>query len=468
MRSLVGLMIMVAAGPIAGGAEMPPQGETEVADGGIPASGEAWTLERALNRAMEANPDLIVAKHEFERQEGIRLQLRARLLPSLAASASVSERALGLVDRPPSDPLRDPKLPPVPETAVALPAYDMRVEVRQLVFDGLSSWHQLKRQQLLGKQSYLTLHATAMRTASQVRQGFDAIQMRTEVLAAEKRRVEEFSQVVAWTARKHEAGEIPEFELLRAESELESARAELADAARLLSQAEQSFRRLLQLSDTGGGLRVEGVFVPRPFDLSLDQAISQAMANRPDLRSAELAVEAARRNQLSLIGGYLPKVEVFASYGARSSYYTWDIERDGWTYGAMGQWNIFDGGAARGRRVAARAERRTAETRLTELEHQIHSRLRELYEGLQQAKVSMDAQRKSVSIASRASRDARRLYEEGQTSLEQVLQAGMTHRRAESRLSEAVFNYNSIVADIEFSVGGELGDSFKVTEKWKR
>ena len=110
----------------------------------------------------------------------------------------------------------------------------------------------------------------------------------------------------------------------------------------------------------------------------------------------------------------------------------------------------------------------STETRLTELEHQIHSRLRELYEGLHQAKVSLEAQRKSVSIASRASRDARRLYEEGQTSLEQVLQAGMTHRRAESRLSEAVFNYNSIVADIEFAVGGELGDSVKVMEKWKR
>jgi adhesin transport system outer membrane protein len=422
---------------------------------------------------MEANPDLIVAKHEFERQEGMRLQLRARLLPNLTASGGVNERALGLVDRAPrnldpDDNPNTPPPPPTPETSVALYGYDMKIEVRQLVFDGLSSWHQLKRQELMSKQSYLTLHGTAMRTASLVRQGFDAIRMRTELLASEKRRVEEFVQLVDWTSRKHRAGEVPEFELLRAESELEGARAEFAEAQRVLGEAEQSFRRLLQLPDARSELILEGRFAPRPFELPLEEAIARALANRPDLQSAGLAVEAARRNQQSLLGNYLPKVEVFASYGARTSYYNSGTELDGWTIGALGQWSIFDGGAARGRRMVARAERRTAETRLTELEHQIHSRLNELYQGLAQAKVSMEAQQKSVSISARASHDARRLYEVGQADLEQVLQAGMTHRRAESRFSEAVFNYNSIIADIEFAVGGELGDSLSLADTWKR
>src|SRR5688572_6744708 len=42
-----------------------------------------WNLETAVARAMAANTELAAAKYEFERQEGVRLQLRARLVPNV-------------------------------------------------------------------------------------------------------------------------------------------------------------------------------------------------------------------------------------------------------------------------------------------------------------------------------------------------------------------------------------------------
>ena len=43
----------------------------------------------------------------------------------------------------------------------------------------------------------------------------------------------------------------------------------------------------------------------------------------------------------------------------------------------------------------------------------------------------------------------------------------MTHRRAESRHGESVYEYNALIAEIEFSVGGRLGDSLVLPEAWK-
>lgn len=428
-------------------------------------TGESWTLERALARAMEANPEVSAAKFDVERQEGARLQVVARLLPSVTASAGVNQREQGLVDVSPSQ--RANPLPPSKDTAVALFGYDLRIEVRQVVFDGLSSWNTAKRQQLLSKQAYLALRSTVARTVSNVRQSFDAILLRTEAVAAEKRRVEEYVQLVEWASRKKAEGDIRGFELLRAEAELEGARADLAEAVRSLGQAEQGFRRLLQISNLAGPVNLVGRFEPRSFALPLDEAIKQARATRPDLEAAALAVEAARRSQLADSGNYLPKVEVFASYGSRTSYYTSSIRLNGWTYGVAGQWALFEGGASRGRRISLRAERRSAESKLAEAEQGIVSKLHELYDGLRQAKVAMEAQGKSVSLSAQASSDARRQYEVGSANLEQVLQAGISYRRAESRLNEAIFNYNSIVAEIEFSVGGQVIDSLKVPDTWK-
>ena len=426
---------------------------------------EGWTLERALARAVEANPDLLAAKYDVERQEGVRLQLQARLLPNVSANAGLSQREQALVDLPPSERANPP--PPSADTAVALRSYDMNIEVRQILFDGLSSWNQAKRQKLVAKQAYLSLLGTVAATVNLVRQGFDAILLRTASVAAEGRRVEEYAQLVDLTVRKNLAGEIPEFELLRAEAELEGARADLAEAVRSLGQAEQSFRRLLQISDATGPLKLVGKFVPRPFDLPLAEAIKRAQVNRPDLQAAALGVEAARRNQLSETGGYLPKIDAFASYGSRSSYYSTSIRLNGWTYGVQGQWALFDAGAARGRRASLRADQRSAETKLAQTEQGIVSNLHELYQGLEQSRVAMEAQGKGVAISARATRDAHRQYEVGAANLEQVLQTGITYRRAESRLNEAIFSYNAIIAQIELSVGGQISDSLKVPDTWK-
>lgn len=430
-------------------------------------AGDVWTLERAINRALEANPDLLSAKYEFERQEGARLQMVARLLPQVTGSGSVNQRQRSLVDYDPHRLDRDHPVTSL-QTGIAIYGYDFRVEVRQTVFDGLSSWSAAKRQRLLSQQAFLVLESAVSRTVSSVRQGFDAIQLRTAVVEAERRRLDEYAQLVDMTERKQKAGDIPEFELLRAQAEMEGARADLAEAMRALAQADQSFRRLLQIPETPGvALKLEGHFEPRPFDLPLEDAISTARLHRPDLEAASLAVKAARAGEKAEIGSMLPKFDVFASYDTRSSYYNSGLELSGWSYGAVGQWNIFEGGASRGRRMALRADRRNAEVKLAEAEHGVVSKLHELYEGLHQARVAMEAQRKSVDMSERAWRDARRLYEVGQASLEQVLEASMTRRRAESRLGEAIYNYNATVAEIEFAVGGQVSDSIKVPDTWK-
>jgi outer membrane protein TolC len=336
------------------------------------------------------------------------------------------------------------------------------------LFDGLSSWNQLQRQRLLTSQAYEALRTAVLKAATTVRQAFDNIQLRTVSLAAEQRRVGEFEQLVAWTRQKQSVGEVAEFELLRAESEFEGAKADVAEAQRLLGQAEQAFRRLLQIPQTAGALKTEGNFALRRFDLPIDEAVSEAMQNRPDLRGQELAVAAARKNEISQWGTYLPRIEGFASYGLRSSYYNSAIKLDGWTFGLIGQWNIFDGNAAHGRQVAARAEKRIAETRLAETQQSIGSRLSELYGGLDQARVAVEAQKNSLDLATRATRDARRSYEVGQSALEPVLQAEITLHRAESRYNEAIFNYNNLVAEIEFAIGGVLKDSIGLPDTWKR
>ena len=99
-----------------------------------------------------------------------------------------------------------------------------------------------------------------------------------------------------------------------------------------------------------------------------------------------------------------------------------------------------------------------AEVKLDDLELQIGSRLRELYQALAQTRKTMSAQENGRQFATRAFQAARRLYENGQTSLEKVLQAQMISRQADNRYLEAVFRYNVTVAQIEQAIGGAVAE----------
>lgn len=409
-----------------------------------------WSLDLAIQRAMVANPEVLSARYEAEREAGVKLQVMAQLLPRISASASTDERDASLVDRSPGE----FNLPPTLRSAVARWGYDVRVEVRQLVFDGLATWNDVARQKLRQRQAVLRLAGVANEIVTAVRQSYDAVLVRRAQLAAERQRVADLSQLADYAARKHAVGEIAELDSLNAQSQLQSARAEQAEIERDLIAAEQQFARLLHLPPDSGELRLAGGFAAREFALEYSAAVSLAFKRRPDLESAHLAVAASKRQQYALNGDLLPRFDAYVNWGQRSSYYNSSRTLDGWTIGATGTWNIFDGGGMLGRRKAALAERRIAETKLDDIELQIGSRLRELYQGLAQTRESMAAQDASRQLAARAFQAARRLYENGQASLEQVLQAQMMSRQAENRYLDAVYRYNATVAQIEQAIGG--------------
>lgn len=409
-----------------------------------------WDLSGALQRAMQENPEVLAARYEAEREEGVRLQVQAQLLPRLSASASTDERQESLVDRSAGE----LGLPPSARSAVAKWGYDVRVEVRQLVFDGLATWNDLSRQKLRQRQAVLRLAGVANEVVAAVRQSYDAVLVRRAQLDAERQRVADLSQLADYAARKHAVGEIAELDSLNAQAQWQSARAELADIERELTMAEQQFARLLHLPADGGPLRLTGRFEPREFALEYSTAVSLAFKRRPDLEAAQLAVQASKRQQYALNGDLLPRFEAYANWAQRSSYYNSSRTLDGWTIGATGTWSIFDGGAMIGKRKAALAERRIAETKLEDIELQIGSRLRELYQSLAQTRQSMAAQDSSRQLAARAFQAARRLYENGQASLEQVLQAQLMSRQAGNRYLEAVYRFNASVASIEQAIGG--------------
>lgn len=437
---------------------VPLKDKSNVPSGRLP---ESWSLAEAINRALQVNPDILFAAAATVKQQGLETQLKAELLPRVLLSTSLDTRDESLIDRAPGDLV----LPPTDQTAISRDRFDGRIELRQMVFDGAQRRNRYRQQVLQTEATLATQEDTERRTIASVKQSFDALLFYLSVLEIRRATVQTFETILDFAEKRKAAGDVTEFETLRVRTELKSAEADLAQTQSDLITAEQVFRRLLQLPQPAHSrksrIELRGVLEEKSFGLTLENSLQIALTTRKDLQAARYQWEAARRGVAAAYREWLPTLEAFAHYATRSSYYDSDRQLDGWTVGVVGQWDIFSSFRRKGRLLSEKAEAAAAEIRLRELEYRISSRLHELYALLGQTRSVIDYHRASTAFGTKSLQQAERLYEIGQVGLEEVLTAQIALRRAQTNLSRSIYNYNSTLAQIEYSIGIPLDEDGK-------
>ena len=412
-----------------------------------------WTLQEAVNRAMLVNPDVLASRERLRQQEGVVLQLRAERFPLFTASAGASKRDQDLVDRSPSELF----FPPSEQNVVATERYDFRIRLSYLLYDGSGRHYRMTRQNLVKRRLLYETQLTAYRTAMHVEQTFDSLLLWREVERIHDNTVNTFRQLAENTRRRHELGEITQLDTLRVQTELKNAEADAARTVSDMARSEGTFRRLLMLSHptiTDSLIRIDGAFGRKVIAILFPDAVAIARQSRLDLQAAETEVLAAQAGLRAVDAQSRPRIEVFTDYGVNSSYY--DVYRalDGWTLGLSGTWHLWNGRAHRGRLQVQEAELNHSLLNKRRLEFDIETELRELYASLEQYDTVIAAQESAVAYGHMSMQHAERLYEIGQVSIEEVLNAELALRRSQLRLQEAIFRNNASVTQIKLAMGG--------------
>jgi outer membrane protein len=412
-----------------------------------------WTLQAAIDRALEASPDLLQARVSVERQIGQRLVFTAALLPRITATGSYAYRTSGLIDRSPGEEL----VPPSNRTSIAQASYDMNIEIRYLAFNGFGNFADARGGRLAQERAVWQLEDTAYRTVALVRQAYYAVLLRRKLQEVQQEALSLVRRQLDISEKRFAAGEIAEFDTLRVRTEIASAEADAAEALDNASASAQVFNRLLQLPDSGANrpapLALAGDLKPVPFDLPFEQAVERARNKRNDLIAARLQIDIADAGVTSAIARFLPTLEIYANEGLRSSYFSSGFDRhlSGATAGVSAQWAIFDGLANAGRLRSARADRATAKIQLSQLEQTLTSTLRDLYSSVERGRSLIASQTSAAGYARKSLEQAQRLYQLGGAQLDDVLNSRLALTRAEVALQQAIFNYNTAVAQAEYA-----------------
>ena len=453
-----------------------------------------FTLDQAILTALQRNPTLLNAEQEIKRTRGVIIQVRAQVLPQVTARANydwtdphlVGARILGttttgttpgttggaasLVEPLPSQvreirpPLADPSPTPTPSITAAQASdvsYSISVLGTQLIFNG-TSWPQIRGTFFQRDSAYFAFRNVLDQLIATVKTQFYQIVVNRELITVNEQSVHLLESQLKDQQNRFEAGTVPRFNVLQAE-------VALYNQIPLLITAQNNYRiSQIVLAKTLGldfqprrgenpPLEVVGEMPYIPRTIALANAIELGKERRPFLKQARANVLNQKEQVRATAGQWLPTVTTtgggeWVSSPTNSSWH--DISK-GWIATVQGSLPIWDSGAIAGQVLQQRALLFEAKNTYDDDVRQVELEIQQAYSNLRQFREQIQSQEKNVEQAEEAVRLAKARLDAGAGTQLDVLNAQVQLLTAQSTRLQALFGYNSSLAEFDRATGAQ-------------
>src|SRR6266536_605162 len=454
-----------------------------------------FTLNQAILTALQRNPTLLNAEQEIKRTRGVIIQVRAQVLPQVTARANfewtdpnlqgarifgtsttgtnttpgtVTGAAASLFDPLPSQ-VREvqPPLaaasptPPIRNTQVSDVSYSISVLGTQLIFNG-TSWPQIRGTFFQRDSAYFAFRNILDQLIATVKTQFYQIVVNRELIKVNEESVQLLQSQLQDQQNRFEAGTVPRFNVLQAE-------VAYYNQLPLLITAQNNYRiSKLTLAKTLGLdfqprrgenplLEVIGEMPYVPRTIALADAIELGKQRRPFLKQARANVLNQLQQLRAATGQWLPTITTtgggeWVSSPLNSSWH--DISK-GWIARVQGSLPIWDSGQIYGQVKQQRALLSEAELTYDDDVRQVELEVQTAYSNLLQNRELIKSQEKNVEQAEEALRLAKARLDAGAGVQLDVLNAQVQLLTAQSTRLQALFGYNSSLAEFDRATGAQ-------------
>jgi len=421
-----------------------------------------FTIDQAVITALKQNPAVTTALQEIERTKGVVIQIRAEALPQIGPSFNWEWRDPNLLEntgallsgaRPTPTPGSTPMGVGGVKNLRSDIIYNVQVTGTQLVFN-YSTFRAIRGTFFQRDSAYFALRNTVDQTISTVKTQFYQVILNRELIVVQEESVRLLESQLKDQQNRFEAGTVPRFNVLQAQ-------VQLYNQVPQLITARNNYRiSILQLAKTLGldfnpargiaaPLRVVGELTYIPRDIELLSDIEAAKRNRPFLKEARANVLNQIEQVHVAIGSWLPNVHTSGGGEWLSSEFnsSFGHVKKGWLTTTTGSWPIFDSGLAWGQIKQQRALLSEQEIIYDDDVRQVELEVQQAASNLLQDRELIKATEKTVEQAEEAVRLAKARLDAGAGTQLDVLNAQVQLTTAQSTRLQALFGYDSALAE---------------------
>ena len=416
------------------------------------ASAQPLSRADAVAQALAANPAVKLSLEQVAFLEGRIVEARADALPDITWNTlAMRSRDPGLLNSPNFDefPLefRD-ALRPIPGNAFSTGA-----DIRQTIFS-FKLGKALEAARVARGGSDQEVQRARQLTALDTIRAYNQLLFAMEQQRVIRTNVESKQTHVDYARNRRTAGVATELEVLRAEVDLENARAEAIRAENEVSDA-RALLNTAMVRPTSTPVVPSDTLAVVPVVVDFDEAVKEALAARPDLQ----LLRTEERVQSLLVdvtaADMKPSIEFNGSYGYAvrrpKNLFTQDFVR--WSGAIDIKVPLFDGRRTAGRVAQARSDRNKVTQRIAALESQVRLEVQSAFDALTLAARTIQAAALNVEQARRASEMTEANYKLGAATQLDVVDAQQSLRQAENIHNQALYTHANARATVRFVMG---------------
>jgi outer membrane protein TolC len=408
----------------------------------------ALTLHDAIDRALKANLGLLVGDSTNDAARGQRLQALSALLPQAHAQASetIEESSLKTIGF-------NLKIPGFSIPTILGPFHytDVRAYASWNAFDysARKNFRSAQESNRAAQLSVMDARDLVVQATASAYLQIVADASRVEAIRAQ---VETAQALYDRTDDQQKAGTAAGIDVLRSQVELKQ------QQQRLLAQKNQFDKDKLALS------RVIGLPAGQEFNLSetapyspltsmtQDQALTTALAQRPDYQSYQARVRAAEESVRAAHGERYPTAGVTADYGDVGP--TLNNSHGTFSFVASAKVNLFDGGKISADVIQAKAALKQRQDELADLGGQIDYQVRAAFLDIRTAADQVVVAQDNLDLANQTLTQSRDRFAAGVTDNIEVVQAQESVATANDNLISALFAHNLAKINLTRALGG--------------
>jgi len=428
-----------------------------------------FRIDQAVLTALQRNPDILRALEEIRRSKGVILEISAQALPHVGPSFQWDWMDPNLRERvafPSPSPSGSPGPSPGGGTGEGALnnrrsdiSYNVKVTGSQLIFN-YSTFRAIRGTFFQRDSAYFALRNTVDQVISTVKTQFYQVVVNRELIVVQEESVRLLESQLRDQQNRFEAGTVPRFNVLQAQ-------VQLSNQIPNLIAARNNYRiSILQLAKTLGldfnpargiaaPLHVVGQLNYIPRKISLLEAIELGKRNRPFLKQARANVLNQIEQVHVAIGNWLPNVTSMGGGEWMSSQFNSSFGEvsKGWIAAATGSWDVWDSGSAFGKIKQQRALLSETEITYDDDVRQVELEIQQAASNLLQNRELIQATEKNVEQADEAVRLAKARLDAGAGTQLDVLNAQVQLTTAQSTRLQALFGYNSALAEYDRVTG---------------
>ena len=408
------------------------------------------SLAEAVGRSTRLNEDVLIARAEAARAEGMAREVRARSLPELSGTISYT---------------RNVQAPVIffnsPEGQQQIQIGDQNeyafgLNLSQPLID-FSLGPARDAARLSSRQSDAQIEAARVSVALRARIAYYDVLLDRALLRVRRQALEQAQARLADVRSFYEAGTGSEFDLLTAEVEVENLRPPLIAARNRLALDRNRLKRAVGLELERPLELTDSLEAPEMTSPDLADATEDAMTGRSDLAAARYALGLQEKNVQVEQRSAFPALDLEVGFLRRASADDLLPEEQDFsqsvTAGVTLEVPIFDGRARSGRVQQARAAQDRARAQLARLREDVRLEVQQAHQSLRAAAEAIRASASTVDRAERALEIARVRLRNGLSTQVEQNDAELAVTEARSNYARALYDYHVAEARLDAALG---------------